>query len=238
MSFEIPLPTFRAEDEFQRGLYSYLYQTVQQLNWAMKHIQREADGGELSFGRAGVTGSVSGQKDTQSQVRDLILKSADIVEAFSAAVSRRFQGQYTARSEFGDYREQTELWIRETDKRIEQNFTNLQSITGTVEGMWDRMAVTDAYVRSGLIGEEPDGTPVYGLEIGQTNQLEDREVFRKYARFTSSRLSFYDRNDTEVAYISDFRLYITNVQVTGNLILGNFEVDTTEGLAFRWIGGA
>ena len=236
MSYEIPLPNFQPENEFQRGLYAYLYQTVQQLNWAMKHIQTESFAETVNSG-AGRTGSGKTEGDTQNRIRDLILKSADIVESFSAAVSNRFRGQYTARSEFGDYREETELWLQETDKRIQQNYSSLRSITGTVEGLYDRMAVTDAYVRTGLIGEEADGTPVYGLEIGQSDQLEGREVFRKYARFTSSRLSFYDRNDTEVAYISDFRLYITNVQVTGNLILGNFEVDTSEGLAFRWIGG-
>jgi hypothetical protein len=60
-------------------------------------------------------------------------------------------------------------------------------------------------------------------------------VFSKYARFVADKLSFYDKNDTEVAYISDYKLYITNAQITGTLNLGRYELDPTDGLAFKWV---
>jgi hypothetical protein len=77
---------------------------------------------------------------------------------------------------------------------------------------------------------------VYGLEIGQRNKIDGEEVFNKYARFTSDRLSFYDQNDTEIAYISDYKLHINHAEVLGTLKIGGYLIDTTKGLTFKWVG--
>jgi hypothetical protein len=61
------------------------------------------------------------------------------------------------------------------------------------------------------------------------------EIFRKYARFVSNRLSFFDQNDAEVAYISDYKLYITSAQVLTGLTIGRYTIDTSDGLAFKWV---
>ena len=63
-------------------------------------------------------------------------------------------------------------------------------------------------------------------------------MFNKFARFTADKLSFYDQNGNEVAYISDRKLYITHVEVTGSFLMGGFS-DTTEAdgsIVTRWIG--
>ena len=42
----------------------------------------------------------------------------------------------------------------------------------------------------------------------------------------------------EVAYISDYKLYITNAEISGSLWLsGKFKIYYNGGLAFQWIGG-
>ena len=74
------------------------------------------------------------------------------------------------------------------------------------------------------------------MEVGQSNEVNGENVFDKFSRFTADRLSFYDRNDVEVAYVGDYKLYITNAEITGNLKLGGYLIDTTDGLAFKWIG--
>lgn len=132
---------------------------------------------------------------------------------------------------------------------LEQNANHL---AGTVDGISNRTAAisdavdklyaasvqTNAYIKTGLLYENPDGTAVYGLEIGQTNDVNGVNIFSKFARFSADRLSFYDRNDTEVAYISDYKLYITNAEITGSLTLANkFKIYYRGGLAFQWIGG-
>ena len=97
---------------------------------------------------------------------------------------------------------------------------------------------TNAYIKTGLLYEGEDGIPVYGLEIGQTNTVNGQNVFSKFARFSANRLSFYDQNSTEVAWISDYVLHITNAEITGNLyVLNRFRIFYGNGLAFQWIGG-
>ncbi len=96
----------------------------------------------------------------------------------------------------------------------------------------------DAHIKFGLITRDYDEIPVYGIEIGQTNYVNGVEVFDKYARFTSDRVSFYDNNDTEVAYISDYKLYIANVEIIETLKMGGF-VDTVQpngDIVTRWVG--
>jgi hypothetical protein len=64
-------------------------------------------------------------------------------------------------------------------------------------------------------------------------------VFNKFARFTSEKLSFYDSNGIEVAYISDKKLYITHIEVTGSFTQGGF-VDTVladRSVVTKWVGG-
>jgi hypothetical protein len=260
MSFEFSLPSFQVDTPSEQRMYAYLYQTVQQLNWALKHIATapvSAAPEVLPNAGAGTPGADYAGADLQ-ELKSLIIKSADIADGIYASISKRLQGAYVAQSAFGTYREATELQLEANAKGISQNYAHIQQLDGNLDAVQQgsqeaqsdltqlredmtalhaRLSSTNAYIRSGMIAEDEQGLPVYGLEIGQTNEVGGQEVFNKYARFTSSRLSFYDRNDTEVAYISDYKLYITNVQITGSLTVGGYGIDTSDGLAFRWMGG-
>lgn len=98
---------------------------------------------------------------------------------------------------------------------------------------------TQAHIKTGLI-DDTVVPPVYGIEVGQrsTNEVTGEVIFNKYARFTSDRLSFYDSNDIEVAYISDSKLYIENVEIIETLKMGGF-VDTVQpngDIVTKWVG--
>lgn len=97
----------------------------------------------------------------------------------------------------------------------------------------------NANIRSGLLYEDGNGIPVYGLEIGQKNFIDGVEVFNKFARFTADRLTFYDHNEKEVAYISDRKLYINNVEITAVFKMGGF-IETVlpddGSIVKRWVG--
>ena len=83
------------------------------------------------------------------------------------------------------------------------------------------------------------GIPVYGIEVGQRTEVNGEEVFDKYARFTANRLSFFDANGNEVAYISDYKLFISNVEVTGSYRIGHL-VDTVQSdgsIVTKYTGG-
>ena len=55
-------------------------------------------------------------------------------------------------------------------------------------------------------------------------------------RLYKYRMSFYDQNGTEVAYISDYKLYITHAEFTGTVKYGAFLLDTSAGFRLKWIG--
>lgn len=238
MSFDIKFPNITAQTESGRieQIRSYLYQLVDQLKWALNSI--DGSGAKvLQQGSQSPTKEVSEQEaqTTFNSIKALIIKSADIVNAYYEEISERFAGEYVAQSDFGTYTERTNQEIIRNSSGEEQMFTNIQQIISDIENLQHSLIEVNAHIRSGLLYKDDSGVPIYGLEIGQKNTIDGEEVFNKYARFTSDRLSFYDKNDTEVAYIGDYKLYITNAQITGTLTLGRYELDTSDGLAFKWV---
>lgn len=123
----------------------------------------------------------------------------------------------------------------ETDTAIGDIKTEQKQMSDNLKSVITKVSDVNAHIKAGFLYYDGDGVPIYGLEIGQVNKIDGVEVFNKYARFTSERLSFYDKNDIEVAYISDYKLYITNAQITGTLTLGRFEFDTSNGIAVKWV---
>lgn len=114
--------------------------------------------------------------------------------------------------------------------------SELQDVKDELESIIYTLIEVNASIKTGLLYYDDNGVPIYGLEIGQRNTVDGVEVFNKFARFTSDRLSFYDRNGTEVAYISDYKLHITNAEIEGTLKLGAFLVDTSKGFRLKWVG--
>lgn len=241
MSIQIPTPNITASNDRERlqQMQSYLYRMAQQLQWAFDTI---STGG--TSGTSGQTlptvqrASKESSQDTFAGLKDLIIKSADIVNAYYAQINKRLEGIYVAQSDFGSYREETSLDIQANNTSINQLFTNQREISATVDELYNQSVGTRAYLKSGLLYETEDGVPVYGLEIGQTNSIDGTTVFDRFARFTADRLSFFDSNDVEVAYVSDYKFYVTNAEITGSLWLsGKFKIYYNGGLAFQWIGG-
>ena len=233
-----PYITGKSDREQLVQIKSYLHQLVGQLQYALDNVGssstnvvQSAPKNTAQTPAANVDAAAS-----FSAIKSLIIKSADIVEAYYQEISSRFEGLYVAESDFGTFVESTEQRFTQSDTDIEQLFTDLQQIFTDIENLNFTLAEVNAHIRSGLLYYDENSIPVYGLEIGQKNTVDGEEVFNKFARFTADRLSFYDQNDTEVAYISDYKLYITNAEVTGELKLGGYVIDVTDGLAFKWVG--
>lgn len=307
-----PNITAKTTPEQVLQMRSYLYQLSQQLNWALNTVSG-GDGGEnvvLPQGTVAPGGGSADPAATFAAIKGLIIKSADIVNAYSESISQKLEGKYVAQSDFGEYREETAALITGNSKNISQMFSNHQTIlmnmeslqgdtrdlngrveqldadaqgaegrlenletdaaglrdatakleqntsglsgaveqlrqetetvTETVNGLMAATIATNAYIRTGLLYETSAGVPVYGLEVGQTNNINGQDVFSKFARFSADRLSFYDRNDTEVAYISDYKLYINTAEITGRLQFGSrFQVfyQAGAGMIFKYMGG-
>ena len=272
MAVTIPTPRITAASDRERlqQIQSYLYQMAGQLQWAFNTIETGTTGVTVQSpapqSARSENGAVENPKATFAALKDLIIKSADIVEAYYDTISAKLEGKYVAQSDFGTFAEETRLELEGTSASISQIYTNEQTILtdlNTLAGNADALSgkvtelteqnkalgddleqltrqslLTNAYIKSGLLYYREDGSPVYGLEIGQTNSAGGETVFDKFARFAADRLSFFDSNDVEVAYISDYKLYITNAEISGSLWLsGKFKIYYNGGLAFQWIGG-
>lgn len=118
---------------------------------------------------------------------------------------------------------------------------SIDDIEAYVSSLEQTIIGVSAYLKSGLLYTTDAGIPVYGLEIGQSvrDAVAGTEVFNKYARFTSEKLSFYDSNGYEVAYISDKKLLIKMAEITVSLQIGKLVdlVMDNGDVVTKWVGG-
>lgn len=265
IDLRLPSITGPTDRERLSQMQRYLYQLVEQLQWGLNNMEASSTvvvtptpqslmpsvGG--SSGTV-LTGDTSDPQATFNSIKALIIQSADIVEAYYDEINKKLEGQYVAQSDFGVYSQHTSNAIEVNATGVSHAFDNIQTIEGDVRytkadlstDLKDVKEAIDninysiikvkANIESGLLYYDEDGVPVYGIEVGQKNIVNGVEVFYKFARFTADRLSFYDQNGIEVAYISDYKLYITHAEVTGTLKIGGYLVETTKGVTFRWVG--
>ena len=278
-AIDIRLPNINATTEKEKinQISTYLFQLAEQLQWALKNIDTTSNAVVAtpvarSLMPSTPTGTTTlNAEATFASIKPLIIKSADIVDAYYESIHERLSGEYVAQSDFGMFEEQTTQDIFETSTAVTRSFTNMQEIKGGIDSSIDALSgavgevgtkVSDvetniskelidlqkeltnlnislaevtANIHSGLLYYE-NGLPVYGVEVGQKNVINGVETFNKFARFTANRLTFYDQNGNEVAYISDYKLYITHAEITGTLKLGGYLVETSNGVTFKWVG--
>ena len=302
MAVELRLPSISGSDREQLSqIRSYLYQIIPQLEFAINNINSSGSAAQTSIVASRIPSKPISGESAQSSfnaIKSLIIKSADIVNAYYEEINKKLAGVYVAQSDFGTYTEETAQTITENSTAIERAFTNIQTIDTDIQGVFadveavgtklsgevsgikqnventakalsdsiseterelsenidgvskklsdqienlakniDVILTVNAYIKSGLLYYNGEGLPVYGLEVGQTNNVNGEDVFKKFARFTADRLSFYDQNDTEVAYISDYKLYITSVEILNSLTGGGFLLDFSRGWTLRYAGG-
>lgn len=218
---------------------SYLHQLVEQLNWALNTVE-SAKGGNTSAPvvyKQSENATPHEAEDTFNSIKALIIKSADIVKAYETTILSSFNSKYFAESDFGTYIEETNRKVEENAKGVTDVFENIETITTDLTDVKTYVETTKGYIQRGIL---PDGS--IGIEVGETTE---NGSYHRYARFSAEKVAFYDVNGTEVAYIgagdsdkSDTKcLYVAGKAVfLGEIQLGSYKSDTSDGLAFTWIG--
>ena len=241
MDLRYPNITGKTDAEQLGQVKSYLHQLVDQLNWALSTVGTAQGGNTSSPVVIKQVENTSPQEaeDTFNSIKALIIKSADIVKAYETTIFSDFNGKYFAESDFGTYIKETQRSIEENSENVTETYTNIQTITnkdgtGTLDVLNEDVRTTNAYIRRGHLYYDDNGNSVVGIEIGET--IDGK--FSGYARFTADKLSFFDQSGTEVAYIGAGCLYVEGKTVfRGEIQLGKYHTDTTDGLAFTWIEG-
>ena len=240
-----PYPTGTASQIAARQ-YSYLFQMAQQLNLALEALES----GAAVQGHGGVQQGPSGSAMAALQqqyetLRSQIVKTAEQVEKTTEALTAKLNEEYVAQSEFGTYVQRLSAYLEANPEALTQYYGfcgDLQANVAAVDAAFNHYRLdTQGYIRTGIVSYEGD-TPVYGVAVGQnltTRQVDGETVVEQNnfrAVFTSRRLGFW-QDDTEIAYLSDNRLYITDITVLSGLNVGKWRMDSTSGLAFQWMGG-
>ena len=222
--------------------YSYLFQMAQQLNLTLEAAESSRT---AAVQAAGKSRAAQGTEQEYQNLKSLIIKTADTVQRRMDQLSARLKGEYVASSEFGSYVEKLSAYIEAHPDALTQYYSfcsDLQEDVDAVDAAFGSYkAGTEGYIRTGVVYYE-GALPVYGVAVGQnlTTTLVDgvetvaQNDFR--ATFTAKRLSFW-QDSTEVAYVSDNRLYIRDITVLDSVTLGGWKLASENGLAFQWIGG-
>ena len=183
--------------------------------------------GRIDDTNGSVAGLGSGLNDANSKIADVDKDLQDAKEVINDSI----QGVQDRVTGVNALLEDAKAQLQGSIDDIEIYLTGLQQAI---------IGVT-AYLKSGLLYSTDAGIPVYGLEIGQSvrDEVAGTEIFHKYARFTSEKLSFYDSNGTEVAYISDKKLFIKMAEITVSFKIGGLIdlVMANGDVVTKWVGG-
>ena len=252
IDIRLPNITAKTEKEQLEQIKSYLFQFAQQLNWALSNIDSKADEAKTKVeATTQQKDAVEQAQATFAEVKSLIIKSADIVNAYSEEISKRLDGLYVAESDFGKYKEETSATFEANSKEVSIKFDNQQTLitnlgadVESIDGVLVRTGKdttiigSQAWVKIGVL--EENGFPIYGIEVGQENSHGDQKAM-KFAQYRSDGVHLFDQYGYEVATISSNTLKITNAEVKDLVITDTLEFDgysvvTKNGLGFKWRG--
>ena len=239
----IPLPQRPAgtlQEQVARQ-YAYLFELAQQLNLALQQTDTVLQQ---------TVHSTDAEKKEQTQqyqtLKSMIIKTATQVQQEMDTLSVQLKGNYVAVSQFGTYVEQLNSYIEANPAALTQYYSfasDLRTDTDAVSAAFaDYKASTEGYIRTGIVYYD-GAVPVYGVAVGQNlsvTEVDGQQVVAQNnfrATYTASKLSFW-QDAEEVAYVSNNRLYITNITVLSSLTVGReWKISTGGGLKFQWIGG-
>lgn len=234
MAIDIRLPNINADTDHGRmaQMQSYMYQLVEQLNWAFATITNISNGdtSRVQYGDSGSAAPVVTQQDAMTifdSIKGLIIKSGEVITAYEEKFQADFVGVYAAKKDYDMFTQQTSNQLMIDSENITQNYSKIETIIGEIEAIRTNVG----YIRSGVI----DAEGKVGIEIGQ----ENGNGFSRWARFTADGIYFFPdavSGDADpIAYLTSDRLVVTNAYIA-TLRTGGYAFDTSSGLAFKWVG--
>lgn len=175
-------------------------------------------------------GSVAGLGDRLNDANSSIAEVDKDLQDSKEVINESIQGVQESVTGVNALLEDAKAMLNGSIEDLEAYITELQQVI---------IGVT-AYIKSGLLYYTEAEIPVYGIEVGQSvkDEVTGEVVFNKYARFISEKLSFYDNNGNEVAYISDKKLFIRQAEITIALKIGgliDLVMDNGD-VVTKWVG--
>ena len=226
-----------------RQMKDYMFQLTNQLNFALKATDEKIEeynvslhGGGSSVEKTSIATGDTSQKSAEEvfgNLKSLIIKSADIVEAYSEVIEEKLSGKYVAVSDFGDYQKDVEATYMKTPENSTEFYDSVQSIVSQEIGGISEIR-SEFYIKTGWLD---NGNTIGGVEIGLSKTTDDG-TDKGFARFTTGALTFYDGGGFEdrnrLAVFSPSGNIFTYTRFTGDVEMGGYLLDTSNGIAFKW----
>lgn len=218
---------------------TYLYQLTNQLNFALKAAEDDKTISSVTTagktdGSSAVETDIDSAQKSFNEVKGLIIKSADIINAYYEEINRRLSSEYVAVSTFGEYTEKNDKVVSETSENLTEYYESVKEVKSDIENI-SEMRKDSFYIRTGWLD---DGNTIGGIEIGQVSE-DNAGTDVAFARFTTKKLVFYGQDGkTELGSFEQYRLKIKDAEIKGNLWLGKYVLETINGIAFKWVGGS
>lgn len=257
---DIRLPNITGKTEVEQlvQVKSYLHQLAEQLNWALNNIESVGVQTNVSASTAVSKAQENSSNDdpigTFNSVKGLIIKSADIVNAYYEEINTKLEGVYVAEANFPEgsakFIQKTTKDTTETSEKVSTLFTNTQTIESNVKSINNvlqpgedctKILGASAWVNIGLVGyDDKTGFPIYGMEVGQVNEEDGVEVYRRFAQYRSDGVHLFDQNEIEVVELSSSRMIIkTSANFQGSITHGGFTdyIQPDKSVVTKWTGG-
>ena len=250
----LPNITATTEDGKLQQVQSYMYQLVEQLNWALNNIDSISNTQAQAPAKAGTTAPTAQEDEAAgnfNSIKGFIIKSAEIVNAYYEEISKKLEGLYVAEANFPEgsakYIEKTSAETTANSTNITTLFRNTQTISSNVSSINNVLKPGEdcttilgasAWVDIGVIDHDDKGFPIYGMEIGQVNEENGVEVYRRFAQYRSDGVHLFDQNGTEVVELSSSRMIIkTSAEFQGSIKHGGFiDIVQTDGsIVTKWV---
>lgn len=264
----MPPPGLRGAPEAQLvQMHSFLFRLTEQLNAALEATEKRIETAQATANSAqnrpgsniiiNNGGSGDGSGDTTpdfteqyNELKALIDKTAEDVEAVRKEIKQELESSYIAKSEWGTYEENLKADFTSTAEGVVENYgysSRLDSLEKDAVDFDAYIIETNGYIKRGIIGYDENNIPIIGIAIGQ--DLKSTEVIidgvtyqeidmtRSLATYTSDKVTFW-QNGVEVAWFSNSELVTTALNVADRITLGGlWEVSRRNGFTIKWIGG-
>ena len=246
----LPMAPMGTVQEQLMQQYSYLLQMSQQLNLTLGQLE-ELGGSAGTASARRQAARYSGTEETKAAqeqyetLRSMIVKTAEQVKKTTEELTAKLEEEYVASSDFGGYVAKLSAYLEANPEAVTQYysfFSDLQANVEAVDAAFAHYKVdTEGYIRTGIVYYDSE-VPIYGVAVGQgltAKEVDGQRVVEQNnfrAVFTATRLSFW-QDATEVAYVSNNRLYITSITVLDSISIGSWRMESGSGLIFKWIGG-
>lgn len=236
IKIETPPALRGTSDQQLQQVYAFLFRLSENLNVALN----EAGADHRETAAAGQTSANAAPTDDggYDDLRALIVNTASIIRREMDVIERELSSRYTAISDrWGTYQETVKATVTETAEAVVRSY----DYDAKIDGLNEYVRSTSGYIKQGFIDYDAEGNPILGIAIGQDLQYENEETGKLNAKqscafYTSEKVSFRVSGQ-EVAYVSNRKLYIHDMEVTGTVILGDWMLTTVNGFVIKYIGG-